>query len=108
MQYPPDRVACITGLTSETIEKLAHLYAKTKSSFISIGNGLQHHKNGGINTWIISLLPALTGAWQYKGGGALKSNSGYFPFNSEAIERPYLNKKYSETRILNMVQLGKI
>ncbi|MHB1692775.1 MAG: molybdopterin oxidoreductase family protein [bacterium] len=108
MKYPPDRVARLTGLTSKTIEELAHLYAGTKSSFISIGNGLQHHKNGGINTWIISLLPALTGAWQYKGGGALKSNSGYFPFNSEAIERPDLNKKYSETRILNMVQLGKI
>ncbi len=108
MKYPPDKVARLTGLTSETIEELAHIYAKTKSSFISIGNGLQHHKNGGINTWIISLLPALTGAWQYKGGGALKSNSGYFPFNSEAIERPGLNKKYSETRILNMVQLGKI
>ncbi|MHB1680863.1 MAG: molybdopterin oxidoreductase family protein [bacterium] len=108
MQYPPERVAVLTGLASKTIEELAHLYAKTKSSFISIGNGLQHHKNGGINTWIISLLPALTGAWQYKGGGALKSNSGYFPFNNEAIERPDLNKKYSETRILNMVQLGKI
>ena len=108
MQYPPEKVAGLTGLTSKTIEELAHLYAKTKSSFIRIGNGLQHHKNGGINTWIISLLPALTGAWQYKGGGALKSNSGYFPFNNEVIERPDLNKKYSETRILNMVQLGKI
>ena len=108
MQYPPEKVAGLTGLTSKTIEELAHLYAKTKSSFIRIGNGLQHHNNGGINTWIISLLPALIGAWQYKGGGALKSNSGYFPFNNEAIERPALNKKYSETRIINMVQLGKI
>ncbi len=105
MEYPPDRVAGITGLSKERIEYLAKLYAETKPSFLRIGNGLQHHKNGGINTWLISLLPALTGAWSDKGGGALKSNSGYFPLNEEALKRPDLIKK--PVRTVNMVQLGK-
>ena len=105
MEYPPDRVAVLTGLSKERIEYLARLYAETKSSFLRIGNGLQHHKNGGINTWLISLLPALTGAWSDKGGGALKSNSGYFPLNEEALKRPDLIKK--PVRTVNMVRLGK-
>ena len=104
-EYPPDKVAGITGLAKERIEYLAKLYAETKPSFLRIGNGLQHHKNGGINTWLISLLPALTGTWSDKGGGALKSNSGYFPLNEEALKRPDLLKK--PVRTVNMVQLGK-
>lgn len=105
MEYPPERVAGLTGISKERIESLAKVYAGTKPSFIRIGNGLQHHKNGGINTWAISLLPALTGAWLYKGGGALKSNSGYFPLNEDALKRPDLIKNQSRT--VNMVQLGK-
>ena len=106
MEYPPARVADLTGLSSERIEYLAKVYAKTKPSFIRIGNGLQHHNNGGINTWAISLLPALVGAWKDKGGGALKSNSGYFPLNDKALERPDLIK--NSYRTVNMVQLGKV
>ncbi|MHB1546973.1 MAG: molybdopterin-dependent oxidoreductase, partial [bacterium] len=105
MEYSPERVASLTGLSKERIEGLAKDYARAKPSFIRIGNGLQHHKNGGINTWAISLLPALTGAWTDKGGGALKSNSGYFPLNEDALKRPDLIKYLSRT--VNMVQLGK-
>jgi anaerobic selenocysteine-containing dehydrogenase len=105
MEYPPERVAGLTGLSRERIESLAKVYAEIKPSFIRIGNGLQHHKNGGINTWAISLLPALTGAWLYKGGGALKSNSGYFPLNEDALKRPDLMA--NQRRTVNMVQLGK-
>ena len=104
-EYPPDKVSGITGLSKERIEHLAKLYAETKPSFLRIGNGLQHHKNGGINTWLISLLPSLTGAWSDKGGGALKSNSGYFPLNEQTLKRPDLMKNASRT--VNMVQLGK-
>lgn len=104
-EYPPERVAELTGISKERLENLAHDFAHAKPSFIRIGNGLQHHKNGGINAWAISLLPALTGAWKYKGGGAIRSNSGYFPFNMNALERPDL--LHASPRIVNMVQLGK-
>ncbi len=105
MEYPPERVADLTGIPKERIEGLAKVYAETKPSLIRIGNGLQHHNNGGMNTWLISLLPALTGAWQDKGGGAIKSNSGYFPLNNNALERPDLIE--NSPRTVNMVQLGK-
>lgn len=104
-EYPPERVADLTGLTPQRIEYLAHSYATVKPSFIRIGNGLQHHDNGGINTWAIALLPALVGAWRDTGGGALKSNSGYFPLNDDAVKRPDLTK--NSPRTVNMVRLGK-
>lgn len=106
LEYPPERAAGLTGLTENRLKELAYSFAETKHSFIRIGNGLQHHNNGGVNTWLISLLPAITGAWKYKGGGALRSSSGYFPLNDDALKRPDLLKK--TVRTVNMVQLGKI
>lgn len=103
--YSPERVAEITGLSPAQIEKLAYDYSTARPSFIRIGNGLQHHDNGGMSTWAIACLPALTGAWQDKGGGLIKSNSGYFNFDRNAIERPDLMQ--GNPRIINMNQLGR-
>lgn len=103
--YPPERVAELTGLTPKRIEELAHLYATSRPSFIRIGNGLQHHDHGGMNTWAITVLPALTGAWRERGGGALRHNSGYFPLDHFALERPDLRQ--GEPRSVNMIQLGR-
>ena len=102
--YPPERVSRLTGLSVAQIERLAHLYGEARPSFIRIGNGLQHHDNGGMNTWAIACLPALTGAWQDCGGGALKFNSAYFPLNRLALERPDLLP--GSPREVNMNQLG--
>ncbi|WP_202962889.1 molybdopterin-containing oxidoreductase family protein [Desulfitobacterium metallireducens] len=103
--YPPERVAKITGLTEVEVVKLAHEYGEAHPSFIRIGNGFQHHENGGMSTWAIACLPALTGAWKDQGGGLLKFNSGYFPLNKDAVERPDLLK--SSPRVVNMNQLGR-
>lgn len=103
--YPPEKVARLTGLAVERLEELARIYALAKPSLIRIGNGLQHHDNGGMNTWAISVLPALTGAWQEVGGGALRHNSDYFPLNRQALERPDLIQ--GSPRQVNMIQLGR-
>lgn len=42
-QYDPCTVSQITGVPAEDIYQLARLYGTTPSSFIRIGNGLQHH-----------------------------------------------------------------
>ena len=79
--YDVETVSNITGVSVEDIRKLAHLYGTTSPSYIRIGNGLQHHDNGGMNVRTISCLPALTGQWLLKGGGAIKSNDGYLAYN---------------------------
>lgn len=82
------------------------MYGATSPSFIRIGNGLQHHDNGGMAVRAIACLPALTGQWDVPGGGAVKGNSGYFPLNSFQVERPDLQPN-RRARSSNMNQLGE-
>jgi anaerobic selenocysteine-containing dehydrogenase len=103
-QFPPARVAEITGVPAEDIRRLAREYAATQPSFIRIGNGIQHHDNGGMCVRNITCLPALTGAWRYRGGGAMKSNRGYSAMNERALQRPDLMER--ATRVINMNRLG--
>lgn len=104
-QYNPDMVSSITGVPVEHIYELARMYGDSTPSMIRIGNGLQHHDNGGMIVRTIACLPALTGQWLVKGGGALKSNSAFLAHNTAALQRPDLLKK--QTRVINMNQLGQ-
>ncbi len=103
--YPPERVSHITHIPVDDIRRLAHEYAVTQPAFIRIGNGLQHHDNGGMCVRNIACLPALAGAWRHHGGGAMKSNGGYSELNEQALYRPDLMP--AATRVINMNQLGR-
>ncbi len=104
-QYDPLTVSKITGVPVDDIFKLARMYGSTSPSFIRIGNGPQHHDNGGMCIRTLSCLPALTGQWLVKGGGAIKGNSGYLAVNERNLQRPDLLKN-KDTRRVNMNQLG--
>jgi anaerobic selenocysteine-containing dehydrogenase len=106
IQYDPITVSGITGIPVEDIYKLARMYGNTSPSFIRIGNGPQHHDNGGMFVRTVSCLPALTGQWLIKGGGAIKGNSGYLSVNTTKLQRPRLLKN-KQTRIVNMNLLGE-
>jgi anaerobic selenocysteine-containing dehydrogenase len=106
-QYDPETVSTITGVPVEDIYKLTRLYGTISPSLIRIGNGLQHHDNGGMIVRTIACLPALTGAWLEQGGGALKSNSSVLNYNTTSLQRPDLLKN-KQTRTFNMNQLGKV
>ena len=104
-EYPPDKVAKITGLAAADIERLAHEYATVKPALIRLNYGLQRHYGGGMAVRTITCLPAIIGAWRYPGGGALLSTSKLYPFNSARLERPDLIPP--GTRTINMVQLAE-
>jgi len=106
VQYDPVTVSKITGVPVEDIYELARWYGQTAPSFIRIGNGPQHHDNGGMCIRTIACLPALTGQWLVKGGGAIKSNSGYLSLNKMSLQRPDLLQK-KDTRVINMNLLGQ-
>ena len=105
-QYDPHTVSEITGVPVDDIYKLARMYGNTSPSYIRIGNGPQHHDNGGMFVRTISCLPALTGQWLVKGGGAIKGNSDYLAYNAERLQRPDLLKN-KDTRVINMNLLGE-
>ena len=66
----PHWAAAITGAPVETIEEFARLIGKTKGAFLRLGYGFSRSRNGPVNMHAASCIPAVTGAWQYQGGGA--------------------------------------
>jgi anaerobic selenocysteine-containing dehydrogenase len=104
-EYPPDKVAGITGLPVEDIERLSREYATTRPAFIRLNYGLQRHAGGGMAVRTIACLPAVVGSWREVGGGALLSTSGTYPFNHARLQRPDLIPP--GTRTINMVQLAE-
>lgn len=105
--YTPELVSRITGVPAADIEALALLYGETSPAYIHIGNGLQHHDNGGMTVRTICCLPALTGQWLVPGGGAYKSNGAYGSMNSDALERPDLRVN-PDVRQVSMNQIGDV
>jgi len=104
MEYPPSRVAAITGLSEEVIVRLAREYATTRPAAIRLNYGLQRHAGGGMAVRAITCLPALVGAWRDAAGGALLSTSGTFGINTQALERPDLIR--NNPRTINMSAIG--
>jgi len=103
--YPPEKVAAITGLPVADIVRLATEYGTIKPALIRLNYGLQRHYGGGMAVRTITCLPAVIGAWRHTGGGALLSTSKLYGFDSAGLERPELAPP--GTRKINMVQLGE-
>lgn len=109
-EYPPERVAALTGIAVEDIERLARMYGTTQPAAIRVNYGVQRCDNGGAAIRAIAMLPALTGAWKHLGGGLQLSTSGAFRFDNEALERPELmlaSELGRAARVVNMSLLGQ-
>ncbi len=109
-QYPPGRVAALTGIPAEEIVALAREYASVRPAVIRMSYGVQRNERGGLAVRSIALLPALTGAWQDVGGGLLLTSSGGFQLNTAALEMPELEERSGlgrPARVVNMCQLGQ-
>ena len=109
-EYTPERVAQWTGMTAAAVEQLAREYATTQPSAIRLNYGVQRVENGGAAARAIAMLPALTGAWRHRGGGAQLSTSGGFRWNHRALEMPELAEASplgKLGRMVNMCQLGQ-
>ncbi len=107
-EYPPERVACITGLDAADVLELARAYAKTRPATIRTLIGMEHHANGAMTFRAISCLPALVGAWRERGGGILQFSYSLF---GEALgwqDFDILDRiEDKKIRSINMVQLGQ-
>ena len=115
-EYSLDKVATATGISAETIVRLARSYAVAGRSgtkgpaVIRLNYGIQRSENGGTAARAVCMLPLLTGAWKYKGGGLQLSTSGSFPFNDKALHMPELmlsSPLGRASRVVNMSLLGQ-
>jgi len=102
----PEWAASITGLEAEEIRAFAHLYGQTPRSFIRIGYGFTRSRNGAANMHAVSCLPAISGAWQHPGGGALYSNGGLYTIDATLIKG--LDALDPSVRLLDQSRIGPI
>ena len=78
LEWPPERVAQVCGITADEVRQLARAYATTRPAAIRLNYGMQRCRGGGNAVRLIALLPCLTGAWRQRGGGLLLSASHWF------------------------------
>ncbi len=103
-QWTLPRAAEACGIAAERIASLAKEIGNTPQTFIKVGYGMSRNEGGGNAIRAITLLPALTGAWQHLGGGAALSTSGAFPLNKRRYSGAHLIRP--ERRHVNQCQLG--
>jgi anaerobic selenocysteine-containing dehydrogenase len=133
-EYSVEKVAAATGISAEAIVRLARAYAMagrvdaakqadgsrqaegleqaegSGPAVIRLNYGIQRSENGGTAARAVCMLPLLTGAWRYKGGGLQLSTSGSFPFNDKALQMPELMQASPlgrAARVVNMSLLGQ-
>ncbi len=102
----PQWGAAITGLSVETIVEFARLYGRNRRSFIRCHHGFSRSRNGAANMHAVTCLPAVTGAWQHQGGGALYGHTGIYPLDRTLIEG--LDMIDLNVRELDQSRLGPI
>lgn len=102
--FPPPRVAEITGLSVADVERLAAMYGAAKSSLIRLGEGMTRLARGGQALRAVATLPALTGAYGREGGGALLLAAGSMDFQFGMLGKP---SGPATARMVNHLALGE-
>jgi anaerobic selenocysteine-containing dehydrogenase len=103
----PEWAATITGLSATRIEEFAELYGQSKRSFIRVGYGFSRSRNGSAQLYAVSCLPAVTGAWQYRGGGALYGQGGPIYYLDKTLIEG-LDMLDPRVRMLDMSRIGPV
>jgi anaerobic selenocysteine-containing dehydrogenase len=102
----PAWAAAITGLDIAEIEAFAALIGTTKRSYFRLGYGFSRSRNGAANMHAASCIAAVTGAWQYEGGGAFHNNAAIYHWKPTTIEG--LDAADPSVRVLDQSRIGAI
>ena len=102
----PAWAEAICGVPAAEIEALARLLADNKKHFLRIGYGMCRQRNGAHNMHAVLSIAAVTGAWQYEGGGAFHNNRDIYRWNKTLVQ----GMDYADPSIrrLDMSRIGDI
>ncbi len=103
-EFPPERVAAITGIPADDIRTLAREFATTQPSVIRMGVAIERSASGGNAVRAMAGLPALVGSWRHCGGGILHMPIWAFPMNWDGLSRPDWIKP--GTPVINQWRIG--
>ncbi|MCW2945191.1 MAG: molybdopterin oxidoreductase [Actinoallomurus sp.] len=104
-EFPPARVAEITGLPEDRIVALGERVARTRPTAIRATQGIQRHAGGGMTLRALACIPGVTGDWALPGGGLCYSTSGHFKLNLPGLVR--IDLLPHPVRTLSMTRLGE-
>ena len=102
----PEWAAAISGVPVAEIEAFARAVGQTRRSFFRLGYGFTRSRNGAAQMHAALCIPAVTGAWQYEGGGAFFNNGAIWGFNKSLIEGH--DARDEQTRQLDQSKIGRI
>jgi anaerobic selenocysteine-containing dehydrogenase len=102
----PEWASAICGVPVAEIEAFARAVGKTKRTFFRLGYGFTRSRNGATQMHAALCIPAVTGAWQYEGGGAFFNNYAIWRFNEAIIEGQ--DALDPTTRALDQSKIGRI
>jgi anaerobic selenocysteine-containing dehydrogenase len=102
----PEWASAICGVPVAEIEAFARAVGKTKRTFFRLGYGFTRSRNGATQMHAALCIPAVTGAWQYEGGGAFFNNASIWRFNESIIEGH--DAIDPSTRQLDQSKIGRI
>jgi anaerobic selenocysteine-containing dehydrogenase len=102
----PEWASAICGVPVAEIEAFARAVGETRRTFFRMGYGFTRSRNGAAQMHAALCIPAVTGAWQYEGGGAFFNNYALWRFNESIIEgHDALDRS---TRWLDQSKIGRI
>jgi anaerobic selenocysteine-containing dehydrogenase len=102
----PQWASMISGVPVQEIEAFARLVGATKRSFFRLGYGFTRSRNGAAQMHAALCIPAVTGAWQYEGGGAFFNNYALWKFNESLVEGH--DALDHTVRVLDQSKIGRI
>lgn len=102
----PEWASGITGASAETIEAFAHAIGQTPKTFFRLGYGFTRSRNGAVAMHAASCIPAVTGAWAHKGGGAFHNNGAIYGWDKTLIEG--LDARDPAIRLLDQARIGAV
>ena len=102
--FTPEHTSRLTGLSTGSIELMAHAYGAARAPFIRLGSALSRYGNGAMTVRSICCLPALVGAYGKEGGGCFPDTSTGAAFPMQMLLREDL--MHGSPRLVNMNQLG--
>jgi anaerobic selenocysteine-containing dehydrogenase len=102
----PEWASAICGVPVAEIEAFAKAVGETKRTFFRYGYGFTRSRNGATQMHAAVCVPAVTGAWQYEGGGGFFNNYALWHFNESIIEGHDAIDR--SIRVLDQSKIGRI
>ena len=102
--YTPEWAESETGIPAEVIRQLAREFGEAKAPAIILGSGNSRHGNGGMTVRLITILSALTGAWQHPGGGLC----GCTPIDTDYVNKSLITRPDFREKAAGKININQI